>query len=126
MRTVAAGRVAERPVNDFLQDETPARVAGEVGLLEQAAEVLDVAVQVAGDEDLGGPFQSDERPRRPGVARKASSGAPEGGQKTIGVGHLQTVARDSTGRVHSRQDTGAAGRGSRARPVGTISRRTIR
>ena len=87
--TVAAGRVAVRPVNDFLQDEMPGRVVGEVGDPEQAAEVVDVAVEVAGDEDFGGTLQIDDAAAAAGRGAEGVGGSLKGRQKAVGVGHYK-------------------------------------
>ena len=93
VRSVAAGRVAVRPVDHFLQDEMPGRVAGEVGDPEQPAEIVDVAVQVAGDEDLGGALQRDETAAAAGRGAEGVGGSLEGRQKAVGVGHGKIIVR---------------------------------
>ena len=52
VRLIGAVGVAEGAVDEFLQNEVPARVFRQLGVAEQGAEVFDVAVHVPGDEEF--------------------------------------------------------------------------
>jgi len=86
VRLVAAARVGMRSVNDFLQHEMPAHVGGEVGGLEKSAEIVEVAVQVATDEDVGGVEQGHEAAAAARLGAKSGGGSPERGQEASGSG----------------------------------------
>jgi hypothetical protein len=52
MRFIAAGWIVKRAVNQFLQDEVPTGVMGEIGRDEDFSEVLQVAVKITDDKDF--------------------------------------------------------------------------
>src|SRR5579875_368306 len=50
MRFVAAGRIVIRAVNDLLKHQMPLRILGKLGLCQESAKILQMAVQIATDK----------------------------------------------------------------------------
>jgi hypothetical protein len=65
----------------------PPWVVGEIGLGQQAAEILQIAVQIAADEHFGHAFQRHDSATTARRIAEMLNGATKRSQDTIGVGH---------------------------------------
>jgi hypothetical protein len=83
---VAAGGVAVGAVDQFLHDQVAARLPAQVRALQDAPEVLDVAVQVAGDQHVVG-VKVNEVAAAAGSVAAGLGGAAQGVQQAVGVRH---------------------------------------
>src|SRR6266545_7785586 len=75
MRLIPSRWVTKWTVDDFLQDEMPARTIAEVGPLEQDAEIIEMPVQIAGNEEFVAVGKCDDMPFAAGRDAEGVGGA---------------------------------------------------
>ena len=96
MRLVPALRVAELAVDQFLEDEVPLRVVGEVGGAEHDLEVRDMAVQVAGHEHFRAVRKVDDMAAPAGRGADQRESLAEVCQHSVRGGHGWLLGSKST------------------------------
>jgi hypothetical protein len=88
MGFVAAVGIAEAAMDDFLNDEVPAWMAGKLGAFEDSAEVADIAMKVTGDEDVVNILEADESPLPAGGFAKRLGCLTQRVKESDGIGHV--------------------------------------
>ena len=86
MRFIAAGRITEGAMDQFLQNQVSPRMRCQLGLFQQQAEIRQVPVQISRRQHLEGSFQVHNPAGGPAYA-EGLYGPVERVEETVGVGH---------------------------------------
>ena len=84
---IAAGRVAVWSVYKLLEDQVPLGIPGKLGQVQDASEIVDVPVQIAGRQNFGRVPEIDKVAAPAWRCADGAGGMAERAQKATGVGH---------------------------------------
>jgi hypothetical protein len=84
---ITAGRVAEGPVNQFLQDEVPLWIFAKLRFFQQEAKILHIPVQVARYQDFASVLQANHPAAPTGGSAEGPDSLFQCAQKAVGVRH---------------------------------------
>ena len=91
VRLIAAGGIAERSVDDLLQDQMAARLTAQVGAVEQATEIRNLSVQVAGNHHLGGVRQGHDPAAATRRRPEGCDGSRQRVEEPIRIWHITSL-----------------------------------
>jgi hypothetical protein len=109
MRLVATVGVAMGAVDQLLQHQMAARMLSQVSAFKHAAEMVEVAVKIASNEEFAGAFDLDETPSSSRRASEGVYGSVQSPQQTFRIGHGRHQDKSCGARLFFHYAAAAAG-----------------